>query len=187
MCIPLSNKIKKAMKTLFSLAILFFSFKVFSQDSIILHSGQVIAGKVSEITQSEVKYRKAGNPDGPLYVISKNDISVIEYKNGSRDIFSQDNAATNSSQGNQLQAQQQQQYQQAQQPVQNNYYSTPRPNVNVVVAPPIVAPPVFGFGGYYPWGGFYRPYPRYYGGGFYGGYHHYGYGGGGYYHPHWHH
>lgn len=176
------------MKTFISLAIVFLSFKAISQDSIILHSGQVIGGKVSEITQSEVKYRKAGNPDGPLYVLNKSDISVIEYKNGSRDVFSSDNTANNG-QGNQLQAQQQQQYQQ-QQPVQNNYYvPAPRPSVNVVVAPPVIAPPVFGFGGYYPWGGFYRPYPRYYGGGFYGGFHHYGYGygGGGYYHPHWHH
>lgn len=164
------------MKTFFSLSILFFSFKAFSQDSIIMHSGQVIAGKVSEITQTEVKYRKPSNPDGPMYVINKSDVSVIEYKNGSKDVFSQNNTAANSNSSNTQQ-----------QPVQNNYYTTPapRPSVNVVVAPPVIAPPVIGFGGYYPWGGFYRPYPRFYGGYGYG-YH--GYGGGyhGYYHPHHH-
>jgi hypothetical protein len=157
------------MKAILVLVTLFFSYHLFSQDSIITRSGQVIPAKVNEVTQTEVKYRKPSNPDGPLYVMSKSDVVVIEYKNGTKDVFqSSDNSNTNNTNNH---------TQQVQQVPQQNYYNNnyvPRPNVNIVVGTP-----AFGFGGYYPYGGFYRPYPRFYGGFGYGGY------GGGYCHPHY--
>lgn len=157
------------MKTLLIFTAMFFSTCLFPQDTIITRSGQMIPAKVSEVTQTEVKYRKPSNPDGPLYVMDKSDVVVIEYKNGSRDVFSapENNNVQQSNASSSSQAQQA--------PTQNNYYgySHPRPRVNIIVAPPAI-----GFGGYYPYG-FYRPYPRFYGG--WG----YGYGGGGYCRPHY--
>lgn len=56
-------------------------------DTIILKSGVTIIGKVEEIGQSEIKYRKCNNLTGPLISIIKADVSSIIYSNGTRDLF----------------------------------------------------------------------------------------------------
>lgn len=72
--------------------ILFFSFlvlglKIFSQDVIYLTNGTKFTGLIKEITITEVKYKNENNPNGPTYVIAKNDVLLIEYKNGSVDVI----------------------------------------------------------------------------------------------------
>ena len=86
------------MKTLFASALaMMISFGAFSQDTLVTRNGQVILGKVYEINQTDIKYRKPSNPDGPLYTISKEDVAMIEYKNGSKDVFqTQQGQQTNS-------------------------------------------------------------------------------------------
>jgi hypothetical protein len=158
------------MKTLISSALLMIgSFSAFSQDTLFTRSGQVILGKVYEINQTEIKYKKPSNPDGPLYTVSKEDITLIEFKNGNKEVFQSggqvsqaDNTYSNNNNSTNAAAPQ----------VYNNYYGspTPRPNVNVVLG--------MGMGGYgygvpY-WGGwgyrpYYRPYRNYYYGGGWGG------------------
>jgi hypothetical protein len=64
-------------------------------DTIILISGSMIIGKVAEIGLSEVKYRRCDNLDGPVISISKSDISVIKYINGTKDYFTSNSAVTN--------------------------------------------------------------------------------------------
>lgn len=157
------------MKTLFTSALLMMgSFSAFSQDTLFTRSGQMIPAKVYEINQTDIKYKKPSNPDGPLYSISKEDIAVIEYKNGSKDVFQTQGQSQNqslakpaddvyaSASGAKSTTQ-----------VNNNYYGNPvpRPNVNVVLG---MGVPGFGYGVPY-WGGWgwYRPYyyrPYYYGG-----------------------
>lgn len=66
-----------------------FSF-ITAQDTIYTKSGSRIAAKVIEMNQDEIKYKKSANPDGPLYVVDKNAVSLIEYKNGSKDVFSEE-------------------------------------------------------------------------------------------------
>jgi len=121
----------------FILALGMFSAMVsFAQDTIFTRSGEVIPAKVYEITPTEIKYKKPSNPDGPMYVTSKENVTLIEYKNGSKDVFQQtavDDVYNNSNQGNQN---------------QDNTVSRQR-SVNVVVAPPSI---VIGRS----WG--YRPY-----------------------------
>ena len=158
------------MKALFCTALATtISLGAISQDTLFTRSGQVIPARVYEINQTDIKYRKPSNPDGPLYTISKDDIAVIEYKNGTKDVFQsgsqQDNTYSNSNSGNNVVASA------SPQPstqVYNNYYGAPavRPGVNVVLG---MGMPYWGGGGWGwggGWGGWYRPYyrPYYYGG-----------------------
>ena len=58
-----------------------------AQDTIYTKGGSMIPAKVYEITQHEIRYQKSTNLDGPIYTINKNSVSLIEYKNGTKDVF----------------------------------------------------------------------------------------------------
>ena len=58
-----------------------------AQDTIYTKSGNIIPAKVYEITQQEIRYQKSSNLEGPIYTINKNSVSLIEYKNGTKDVF----------------------------------------------------------------------------------------------------
>jgi hypothetical protein len=60
-------------------------------DTIVLKYGISIIGKVEEIGQTEIKYKKCNNLSGPIIAISKSDVSAILYSNGSHDIFTSQN------------------------------------------------------------------------------------------------
>jgi len=49
-------------------------------------SGEIQA-KITEITPTEIKYKRFDNPEGPTYTILKSDASSISYENGAKDIF----------------------------------------------------------------------------------------------------
>ena len=59
----------------------------FSQDIITLKSGEQIRSKIIEVGQTEVRYKKYDNQNGPVYVTSKSDITSMKYENGSEDTF----------------------------------------------------------------------------------------------------
>ena len=59
-----------------------------AQDLLTKRNGDEIAVKVVEITPSEVKYRRADNPDGPLISIWRTDVFVIRYANGTKEVLS---------------------------------------------------------------------------------------------------
>jgi hypothetical protein len=100
--------------------IVIFNITGFSQDTLYTKEGKVIAGKVTEVTQNEIKYKSASNPDGPVYVINKSDIVLIEYKNGTKDVFQNSSTSTadNSNQNNSS---------------NNPTYTSRRPNFNIIV------------------------------------------------------
>ncbi len=58
-----------------------------AQDLIVQKDGSIIKSKVYEVTQTEIKYKKFSNLDGPLYTIGKSDILSINYENGETDTF----------------------------------------------------------------------------------------------------
>ncbi|MBE6326092.1 MAG: hypothetical protein E7077_03340 [Bacteroidales bacterium] len=58
-----------------------------AQDVVIFRNGEETEVKVEEITPNEVKYKKTSNPDGPSYIFNKDDIFMIKYKNGEKDVF----------------------------------------------------------------------------------------------------
>ncbi len=65
-------------KLLFSIVFLFVVTVIFSQtDTLYLQKNKKIACKILEINESEIKYKWAGNIDGPIYFIDK--ASVIKY------------------------------------------------------------------------------------------------------------
>ncbi|MDP3558647.1 MAG: hypothetical protein Q8T03_14840 [Bacteroidota bacterium] len=72
--------------TLFTIA-LTYSLTVLSQDTMHTQEGSLIAGKVIEISENKIKYKKSTNLNGPLYVIDKSTITMIEYKNGTQEVF----------------------------------------------------------------------------------------------------
>ncbi len=59
----------------------------FAQDIITKTNGDEIKVKVLEVNQTEIKYKQFDNLNGPLFTISKSDILIIKYENGSKDVF----------------------------------------------------------------------------------------------------
>jgi hypothetical protein len=130
------------MKHLSILALVFATSYSFAQDTLYTVSGQKISAKVVEINQTEIKYKKSNNPDGPVYVVDKNDVALIEYKNGSKELYgtgSGSNEGLNTNDQN----------------VAGNDIQ-PKPRVNVIIGGGW-GWPVFNSWGW--WGG-YRVYPR---------------------------
>ena len=48
-----------------------------AQDIIIKKDGDSISSKINEIGLNEIKYKKANNPEGPLYIVSKKEVYKI--------------------------------------------------------------------------------------------------------------
>lgn len=56
-------------------------------DELIFRDGSEMKGKVTEITETEVKYKKCDMLEGPIYVARKTDLFMIKYANGTREVF----------------------------------------------------------------------------------------------------
>ena len=56
-------------------------------DEIITKSGDVISAKVLKVGVEEIAYKKCGRLDGPEYSISKSDVFMIKYKDGTTDVI----------------------------------------------------------------------------------------------------
>jgi hypothetical protein len=56
-------------------------------DTIYLKSGGFAIGKVEEIGQGEIKYRRCNNLTGPVISLLKSNVSRIVYSNGTSDLF----------------------------------------------------------------------------------------------------
>lgn len=64
-----------------------YSNIIFAYDIIVMNNGDLINAKVEEVGPSEIKYRKASNPNGPLYKIETKTVLAINYENGEKDTF----------------------------------------------------------------------------------------------------
>jgi hypothetical protein len=56
-------------------------------DIITLKNGDEITAKVLEVSQTSIKYKKCNNLDGPLMIESIDNVFMIKYVNGSKDVF----------------------------------------------------------------------------------------------------
>lgn len=76
-------------KLLLVIAAIFAVSTVCAQDKIVLRNDDAdeIAAKVEEIGETQIKYRKASNPNGPLYSINRKDVFFIRYMNGEKEII----------------------------------------------------------------------------------------------------
>ena len=59
----------------------------FTQDIITKKSSEDIEAKVTEVTTTEIKYKKFDNQNGPIFTILKSEVLMIRYENGTKDIF----------------------------------------------------------------------------------------------------
>lgn len=56
-------------------------------DVITFKTGVEVEVKVLEINQSEIKYKKCNNQNGPTFSINKSDVFTIKYSNGTKDVI----------------------------------------------------------------------------------------------------
>lgn len=76
------------MKLAFTLIIaVLISLSCFAQDQIIKKDGKKISCKITEIGLSEIKYYSQDNLQGPLYSIGKEQVQMIVYENGKKEMF----------------------------------------------------------------------------------------------------
>lgn len=68
-------------------------------DIITMKNGDEINVKIIEIGTSEIKYKKCDNLDGPIYAVSRNDVFMIKFINGTKEVISsaQNSTDTNKS------------------------------------------------------------------------------------------
>lgn len=64
-----------------------------SCDIIVMRNGDEIDAKVLEIGLNDVKYKQCDNLNGPTKVIEKNSVFMIKYPNGTKDVFSSEEAS----------------------------------------------------------------------------------------------
>lgn len=59
----------------------------YSQDQLFKKDNSKIEAKILEINQTEIKYKLFNYQDGPTIIISKNDVAMIIYQNGTHEVF----------------------------------------------------------------------------------------------------
>lgn len=64
-----------------------FTMVSFAQDVIVKKDGSTILSKVTEVSDTQVKYKKHSNLDGPTYTVNVSDLQCINYENGTKDTF----------------------------------------------------------------------------------------------------
>lgn len=91
---------KKIKKPFLLLCIGVFTLPMHSQDIIIKKNGDEISTKVTKVSDNEIEYKKWTNLDGPVYTMQRNDILLIKYANGEKDIFVSDDKQQQAKQQN---------------------------------------------------------------------------------------
>jgi len=76
-------------KLLFSILLAGAIFTLNAQDIIIKENGEEIKAKVTEVGTNEIKYKKHGNESGPTYTISKSEVFLVKYANGTKEVIEQ--------------------------------------------------------------------------------------------------
>ena len=76
------------MKRMLSmLLMLLVSMVVAAQDVIVKKAGSTILSKVVEVSDTQVKYKKFSNLEGPTYIVSISELTSINYQNGEKENF----------------------------------------------------------------------------------------------------
>jgi hypothetical protein len=65
-------------------------------DIIVLVNGTILDAEVEEISPTAIKYRRADNLTGPVYVVNSNDVYSVKFKNGNMDIINATGRSPNS-------------------------------------------------------------------------------------------
>jgi len=86
----------KRLVVFFAVLLFISGMAVHAQDLIILRDGSVIEAQVTEISPSEIRYKRSSHLDGPTIVVPAVNVLSIRYANGKVDII---NAASASAGG----------------------------------------------------------------------------------------
>jgi len=70
-----------------SLFLLFVTGNIMAQDVILIKDNTTILSKVLEISNTEIKYKKWSNQDGPTYTINCSEVTRINFQNGEVEQF----------------------------------------------------------------------------------------------------
>lgn len=85
-------------KIVFSMMLIMMSsFLSQGQDLITKVNGEDINAKIIEVGQTEIKYKRADNLEGPTFTIAKKDVLMVRYENGTKDIFKNERPANSAS------------------------------------------------------------------------------------------
>ncbi|MBL7718739.1 MAG: hypothetical protein JNL72_07880 [Flavipsychrobacter sp.] len=84
------------LKAILLAAFAFVSLSAAAQDKIYKRNGEVIDGKVKEVNTRNISYKRSDNPDGPDYVVGRNEVEKIKYQNGLEDYISGSRETTTS-------------------------------------------------------------------------------------------
>lgn len=68
-------------------AFLATSVAAMAQDNIIFKDGTEVKAKVQEISETEVVYKKADNPEGPVYRVARGSVFMIQFENGTSEVI----------------------------------------------------------------------------------------------------
>jgi len=86
------------MKKIVTIILLFLGISVCAQDIITLRTGEQIRAIVTEVSQSEIRFRLYEHQEGPIRVHLASEVFVIDYQDGTREIISALDQADTSSQ-----------------------------------------------------------------------------------------
>ncbi len=70
-----------------ALAVMGIAVTASAQDIITKKDGSELEAKVTEVTQTEVKYQRFDNLSGPVYTMPRSEIFMIKYQGGMKDVF----------------------------------------------------------------------------------------------------
>jgi hypothetical protein len=87
---------KIILRSVLSVALFITGMQAVAQDTIYYKTPGSIVVIVKEVSQTEVKYKKAEMPDGPTYIINKSDIAKIVYKNGYTEVIKESSSSPES-------------------------------------------------------------------------------------------
>lgn len=75
------------MKFIITFYFICFSLILFAQDTLHKRGGNYYVGKIVEVNDRSIKMKLQSNPDGPSYVVHREDILKIVYPNGTGENF----------------------------------------------------------------------------------------------------
>lgn len=92
---PKFEKNKTMKKSITTLTFLFTLVYVgIAQDILTKKTGDDLQVKILEVGQSEIRYKMFNNLEGPIFSISKGEILMVRYENGTKDVFGSSTAGS---------------------------------------------------------------------------------------------
>ena len=84
---PMIHNVMMKKRVLLVLACVCGAVSASAQDLIVKRDSSRIEARVTEVSPSEVRYKRFSNPEGPTYVLPTADIHAIRYANGEEEIY----------------------------------------------------------------------------------------------------